>query len=127
MKTKVFFFAAISLFFLSCEEEEESGYGDLALIFNNSRTTREAITIYLDDAIKAPIFFVQPQQSYSTSIACDDKAYAASLDNIIFLNYVSSGSHTIKIEDYTTKRVLWEHDITMKANGCGAQPYQFVP
>jgi hypothetical protein len=126
MKLKIFILIIISLLFFSCEEDG-SGYGTFALVFNNSRNTREVVTIYLDGEIKSTTFFIQPQQSHSSSIACEDRAYAASLDNILFLTYVSAGKHQIKIEDYATKRVLWEHDFAIQSDDCGAQPYQLVP
>ncbi len=124
MKKLLTICAFITILLSSCEKEE-GGSGNYGLVFNSTRTTRTVVSIYLDGDIKSTTFFVQPQQSYSSTLPCDDKVYAASRDNIFIMTNVSAGKHKVKIEDYSSKKVLWEYEFTLKADQCGSQPFEF--
>lgn len=122
MKIKISILAVISLIFLSCEVEKESGYGDYIIGVSNASTKNILIQVLLDDVNKGS-FVVLANQQGNYSNLCSNKVHAATLDNVLILNYVSSGSHNIKLKDESRNHVYFNHSFEMNAGGCGAQQY----
>jgi hypothetical protein len=120
MKTKYFIPFAFFLIFFSCEEE--SGYGDYIIGVSNASNNNILIQVLLDD-VNQGSFVVLANNQGNYSNLCNDKVYAATLNNVKTLNYVSSGNHNIKLKDESRNHIYFDHSFDMSAGGCGAQQY----
>ena len=104
---------------LSCEKDG-SGTGNYIIGVSNASSKSFQMEILLDGTSQG-VFIVKASQQGNYSSLCNDLVRAAGLDNVRILNYVSSGSHTIVLRDFDTKRVLMEKKFEMKADDCVSQ------
>jgi hypothetical protein len=106
---------------LSCEKDS-SGSGNYIIGVSNSTNKNIQMEVILDGASQG-VFIVKATQQGNYSSLCNDLVYAARLDNVRILNYVSSGSHTLKLRDFDSKHVYIEKNFEMKADDCISQQF----
>ncbi len=105
----------------SCEEEG-TGSGNYIIGVSNASNKTIQMEVVLDGQSQG-IFFVKAGQQGNYSSLCGDLVYAANLDNVRILTYVSSGKHNLKLQDFDTKFVFIEKTIEMKGDDCISQQF----
>jgi hypothetical protein len=120
--TKVILFFTLSILFISCEEEG-SGSGNYIIGVSNSTSKNYSISVTLD-GVNQGSFIVKATQQGNYSSLCGDLVHAATLDNVLILNYVSSGDHTLVLKDSSTGFVFITDKFKMKGD-CISQQYNF--
>lgn len=119
--TKAFFFLfSVALMFTSCEDED-SGSGNYIIGVSNASDNTIQMQVLLDGESKG-IFFVKAGQQGNYGSLCNDLVYAATLDNVLVLNYVSSGSHKLVLKNYDTGFVYTNKEFDMEGD-CIAQQF----
>lgn len=112
-----FVFAALLLLFVSSCEKEGEGSGNYIIGVSNASNKNIQMEVILDGTSQG-VFIVKATQQGNYSSLCNDLVRAATLDNVRILNYVSAGSHTLKLRNFDTKHVYIEKKFEMKADDC---------
>ena len=112
-----FAFVALLLLFVSSCEKEGEGSGNYIIGVSNASNKNIQMEVILDGTSQG-VFIVKATQQGNYSSLCNDLVRAATLDNVRILNYVSSGSHTLKLRNFDTKHVYIEKKFEMKADDC---------
>lgn len=125
MKIKVlkhFVFGSLLFLLASSCEKDGDGSGNYIIGVSNASSKSIQMEILLDGTSKG-VFIVKATQQGNYSSLCSDLVRAATLDNVHILNYVPSGSHTLKLRNFDTKHVYIEKKFDMKSDDCISQQF----
>jgi len=126
LSKQLFLVTLVSLFFFSCEKDEEiSGEGNYIYAIHNLTNLDHEFNIYLDDEYQGKIE-ARTGKIVDLTNLCNDLPHADSQDNVIVLYHVICGDHILKVEDATTLNILQIEDFTMTENDCVCQPFTMM-
>jgi hypothetical protein len=106
--------------FLSCEKEGETGTGNYIMGVTNNRSKTYNAEVLLDGKFQTA-FVIKALTNGASSGKCSDLVGAVNATNVIVLNLVTIGKHTVTLRDESTKLEIISGSFDMTDARCTTQ------